>query len=58
MVEAESAARALTIGELVCEALLDKYDHHANTRAAQLLYEAVRIRLILQHHIDLPKAPS
>jgi hypothetical protein len=52
VVEAESASRSLTIGELVCEALLAKYDHHANARVEQLLYETVRIRLILQHYID------
>ena len=50
--EAESAARSLTISELVCEALLAKYDHLANARVEQLLYEAVRTRLILQHYID------
>jgi hypothetical protein len=52
MVEAESVARSLTISELVCEALHAKYDHHANGRVEQLLYEAVRTRLTLQHYID------
>jgi hypothetical protein len=51
-VEAESAARARTMSELVCEALLARYDHGANARVEQLLYEAVRIRLTLQHYID------
>jgi hypothetical protein len=51
-VKAESSARSLTIGELVCEALLAKYDHNANARVEQLLYEAVRTRFILQHYID------
>jgi len=48
-VEAESAARSLAIGELVCEALLAKYVRTANARVEQLLYEAVRTRLTLQH---------
>jgi hypothetical protein len=52
VVEAESAARSLTISELVREALLAKYAHHANARVEQLLYEAVRTRLTLQHYID------
>ena len=52
MVEAESAARALPIGELVCEALRAKYKHNANARVEQLLYEAVRTRLTLQHYMD------
>jgi len=43
-VEAESAARSLTVGELVCEALLARYDRNANARVEQLLYEAVRTR--------------
>jgi hypothetical protein len=51
-VEAESAARSLTISELVCEALLARYDRNANARVEQLLYEAVRTRLTLQHYID------
>ena len=50
--EAESAARSLTISELVCEALLARYDRRANARVEQLLYEAVRTRLTLQHYID------
>jgi len=51
-VEAERAACSLTIGELVCEALLARYDRNANARLEQLLYEAVRTRLTLQHCID------
>ena len=51
-VEAESAARSLTISEVVCEALLARYDRNANARVEQLLYEAVRTRLTLQHYID------
>jgi hypothetical protein len=51
-VEAESAERSLTISELVCEALLARYDRNANARVEQLLYEAVRTRLTLQHYID------
>jgi hypothetical protein len=51
-VEAESAARSLTISELVCEALVARYDRNANARVEQLLYEAVRTRLTLQHYID------
>ena len=52
MVEAESAARSLTFSELMCEALHAKYDHKANGRVEQLLYEAVRTRLTLQHYFD------
>jgi hypothetical protein len=51
-VEAESAARSLTVGELVYEALLAKYARTANARVKQLLYEAVRTRFTLQHYID------
>jgi len=51
-VEAESAARSVTISELVREALLAKFGRHANARVEQLLYEAVRTRLTLQHYID------
>jgi len=52
MVEAESVARSLTVGELVCEALLARYDRNANARVEQLLYEPVRTRMTLQHYID------
>jgi hypothetical protein len=51
-VEAESAARSLTIAELICEALVVRYDRNANARVEQLLFEAVRTRLTLQHYID------
>ena len=51
-VEAESAARSVTVSELVREALLAKCGRPANARVEQLLYEAVRTRLTLQHYID------
>ena len=51
-VEAESAARSVTVSELVREALLTRYGSNANARLEQLLYEAVRTRLTLQHYID------
>jgi hypothetical protein len=51
-VEAESAARSLTVSELVREALLAKYERNLNGRLEQLIYEAVRTRLMLQHFID------
>jgi len=58
MVEAESVARSLTVGELVCEALLARYDRNANARVEQLLYEPVRTRMTLQHYIDHTQAAS
>ena len=51
-VKDDRAARSLTISALVCEALLARHDRNANARVEQLLYEAVRSRLTLQHYID------
>jgi hypothetical protein len=51
-VEAECAARSITISELVREALLAKFALNRSGRLEQLLYEAVRTRLTLQHFID------
>jgi hypothetical protein len=51
-VEAESAARAVTVSELVREALIAKYGKNTNGRLEQVLYEVVRTRLSLQHYID------
>jgi hypothetical protein len=51
-VEAECAARAVTVSELIREALLAKFQRSGAGRVEQLLYEAVRTRLTLQHFID------
>lgn len=51
-VEKESAARGVTVSELVREALIARYSRNGNGRLEQMLYETVRTRLTLQHYID------
>ena len=51
-VEKESAARGVTISELVREALIARYSRNGSGRLEQVLYETVRARLTLQHYID------
>lgn len=51
-VEKESAARGVTVSELVREALIARYSRNGNGRLEQVLYEVVRARLTLQHYID------
>ncbi len=51
-VEAESASRSVSVSELVREALVARYGRNSQGRLEQVVYEAVRTRLTLQHFID------
>ncbi len=51
-VEAECAARSVTVSDLIREALFAKFQRNGAGHFQQLLYEAVRTRLTLQHFID------
>ncbi len=57
-VEKESAARGVTVSELVREALIGRYSRNGkgDGRLEQMLYETVRTRLTLQHYIDQTKS--
>jgi hypothetical protein len=52
VIEAQCVARSVTVSDLIREALLAKFGPNASARLEQLLYEAVRTRIILQHYID------